>query len=134
MLYNIFGYKARQDVPPGVPERVIRIHVTQTRMTSIVQITEPEPGGHRRAPHERIMQPYYFFRGDPLSASQIHPHGAAPLCGYAATEGRKARQDAPPGVPERVSRSHATQTRRTPSAQTTEPEPLSQAIGAGSRV
>ena len=69
------------------------------------------------------------MRGGPLSASRIHP-----LCGYAATEGGKAAQDAPPSIRQANVREHAPEAGDRPIGQVAEPEPLPQRSGSAARV
>ncbi len=69
------------------------------------------------------IQPAKGIRGDPLSASRIHP-----LCGYAATEGGKAEQEVPPGSRQPTVRAHAPEAGKRTIAQIAEPEPFSRSV------
>ena len=95
--------KAAQDVPPGIRQAIVRVHVPEAADRPIVQIAEPEPATTRKEHPQmrhtalKIYPQAGLMRGGPLSASRIHP-----LCGYAATEGGKAAQEVPPGIRQAV--------------------------------
>lgn len=53
----IFGHKAEQDVPPGSRQPIVRVHVPEAGIRTIVQIAEPEPAKSPGTPANCIMQP-----------------------------------------------------------------------------
>lgn len=128
--------KAAQDVPPGIRQAIVRVHVPEAADRPIVQIAEPEPATTRKEHPQmrhtalKIYPQVGLMRGGPLSASRIHP----PLCGYAATEGGKAAQEDPPGKRQAIVRGHAPEAAERPIAQKAEPEPFSQRSGSAARV
>ena len=118
---------ARQVVPPAPGQSVVQIRVAKPGIRTIVQIAEPEARRPQNPDETHLAAldifSIYFFEGrSPLRCSRIHP-----LCGYAATEGGKARQEVPPAPGQSAEQIRAAKPGRRTIAQKAEPEEFSQA-------
>lgn len=128
--------KAAQDVPPGIRQAIVRVHVPEAGVRPIVQVAEPEPATTRKE-HPQMRHAalkIYPQSGINEGRSPLRSADSPPLCGYAATEGGKAAQDVPPGMRQARGREHAPEAAERPIAQAAEPEPFPQRSGSAARM
>ena len=110
----------------GCTTRHSQRHSSRTRSERHCSTSRSDcrPRGRRKTPREKCHATLLFYERSkgrsPLRCAD------SPPCGYAAAEGRKATQDAPPGKPNAIVRVHAASATVRPAAQRAAPEVFAQ--------